>query len=99
MGAGGEEGDALVHRIVADWRDADLSRTDRALCRFACRLTRSPAGMSPEDLDRLRAAGFEDRAIHDAAQVTGFFNYITRIADALGVEPEAFIDEWGREEA
>ncbi len=93
---GGEEGDALVHRIVADWRGADLSPEDRALCGFATRLTRNPAGMSPVDLDRLRAAGFDDRAIHDAAQVISFFNYITRIADALGVEPEEFIDEWGR---
>ena len=93
---GGEEGDAFVHRIVADWRGADLSPDDRALCGYATRLTRNPAGMSPVDLDRLRAAGFDDRAIHDAAQVIGFFNYITRIADALGVEPEEFIDEWGR---
>ena len=52
--------------------------------------------MSPADLDRLRAAGLDDRAIHDATQVIGFFNYITRIADALGVEPEEFIDEWGQ---
>ncbi len=96
MGTGGEEGDALVHRIVADWRKAGLSREDRALCRFALRLTRSPADMSPEDLDRLRAAGFNDRGIHDATQAVGFFNYITRVAEALGVEPEAFIDEWGR---
>jgi len=97
MGMGGEEGDALVHRVVADWREAGLSREDRALCGFARKLTRSPAGMSPLDLDRLRAAGFHDRAIHDATQVVGFFNYITRIADALGVEPESFIDEWGRD--
>ena len=93
---GGREGDALVHRIVADWREAGLSPGDRALCGFATRLTRNPARMSPVGLDRLRAAGFDDRAIHDATQVISFFNYITRIADALGVEPEEFIDEWGR---
>ena len=51
--------------------------------------------MTPRDLDALRAHGLTDRAIHDAAQVTGFFNYITRIADGLGVEPEDFIEEWG----
>lgn len=52
--------------------------------------------MSREDVERLRGAGFDDRAIHDATQVTGFFNYITRVADGLGVEPETFIEEWGR---
>lgn len=51
--------------------------------------------MAPRDLEVLRAHGLSDRAIHDAAQVIGFFNYITRIADGLGVEPEDFIEEWG----
>jgi alkylhydroperoxidase family enzyme len=53
--------------------------------------------MSPADLGGLRAQGFDDVAIHDAVQVIAFFNYITRIADALGVEPEEFIEPWGRE--
>jgi alkylhydroperoxidase family enzyme len=54
--------------------------------------------MSPADLDELRAAGLDDPAIHDAVQVIAYFNYITRIADALGVEPEDFIQPWGTEE-
>ena len=53
--------------------------------------------MTPADLDRLRAHGFDDTAIHDATQVVAYFNYITRIADALGVEPEDFISPWGGE--
>ena len=52
--------------------------------------------MSPMDLDVLRAQRFDDRAIHDATQVISYFNYINRIADALGVEPEDFIRPWGR---
>ena len=51
--------------------------------------------MTPADLDQLRAHGFDDTAIHDATQVIAYFNYITRIADALGVEPEDFIPPWG----
>jgi alkylhydroperoxidase family enzyme len=51
--------------------------------------------MVPADLDTLREHGFSDRAIHDAVQVIGYFNYITRVADALGVEPEDFIEPWG----
>ena len=53
--------------------------------------------MSPADLDVLRTHGFDDRAIHDAVQIIGFFNYISRVADALGVEHETFIQPWGRE--
>jgi alkylhydroperoxidase family enzyme len=52
--------------------------------------------MTPADLDVLRSHGLDDRAIHDAVQVIGYFNYITRVADALGVEPEDFIEPWGR---
>ena len=95
---GEEEGDALVHRIVAGWRKAPLSRADRALCDYAGRLTRKRTGMTHADLDRLRGEGLSDRMIHDAVQVIAFFNYITRIADGLGVEPETFIREWGLDE-
>ncbi|MEM7530840.1 MAG: hypothetical protein AAF639_01585 [Chloroflexota bacterium] len=52
--------------------------------------------MTPSDLDMLCQHGFDDRAIHDAVQVIAYFNYITRIADSLGVEEEDFIQPWGR---
>ncbi|MFN0245202.1 MAG: peroxidase [Planctomycetota bacterium] len=89
------DADALVHALVRDWRSAALRAPDRALCAFAVKLTRDQRSMSPADLDLLRAHGFDDTAIHDATQVVAYFNYITRIADALGVEPETFIQTWG----
>lgn len=51
--------------------------------------------MGPDDVQALRAVGWDDRAIHDATQIIAYFNYINRIADALGVEPETFIRKWG----
>ena len=91
-----DEADAYVHAVAQDWKTASLSPQDLALCRFAEKLTLTPSAMSPADLDELRAIGFDDRAIHDATQVIAYFNYINRIADALGVEPEDFIQPWGR---
>ncbi len=44
--------------------------------------------MSRQDVDTLRKLGWSDRAIHDAAQVTAYFNYINRLADGLGVDLE-----------
>lgn len=44
--------------------------------------------MQPTDLERLRRVGLSDRDILDAVQVVAYFNYINRIADALGVDPE-----------
>jgi uncharacterized peroxidase-related enzyme len=88
--------DAYVHAVAGDWRPPLLSAVDRPLCEFATKLTHQQHDMSPSDLDPLRAQGLDDRAIHDAVQVIGYFNYITRVADALGVEPEDFIQPWGQ---
>ena len=93
--AGPAAADAFVHHVLRDWRGAPLSPVDRALCEFAAKLTSRQHEMAPADLDGLRARGLDDRAIHDAVQIVGYFNYITRVADALGVEPEDFIPTWG----
>ena len=50
--------------------------------------------MTRADLELLRDEGLNDVAIHDATQVISYFNYINRIADALGVEPEPFVKAW-----
>lgn len=50
--------------------------------------------MEQEDVDMLRQNGFNDRAIHDATQVIGYFNYINRVADALNIDYEDFIRPW-----
>ena len=88
------ERDAWVGAVARDWRSARLSAADRALCEFACKLTASPAAMREADVAALRALGFHDVAIHDAAQVAAYFNYINRIADGLGVELETFVRAW-----
>lgn len=72
-----------------------MAEPDQALCRFADKLTKSPAAMTETDVQQLRDAGFGDPAIHDASQVISYFNYINRIADALGVELETFVRAWG----
>ncbi|MCP4358477.1 MAG: peroxidase [Chloroflexi bacterium] len=84
----------MVHLIASDWRQAPLTAVDHALCAYAEKLTRTPTEMSEDDLETLRQYGLDDRAIHDATQVISYFNYINRVADALGVEPEDFIRPW-----
>jgi uncharacterized protein YciW len=54
--------------------------------------------MGPDGIQALCDAGLDDRAIHDAIQIISYFNYINRVADALGVEPETFIRPWGEPE-
>ena len=86
--------DQFVGRVVADWRTAGLKAADAALCGYAEAVTRAPAASTPGQLETLRQAGFDDRAIHDATQVIGYFNYINRMADALGVDEEAWLRQW-----
>ncbi len=87
-----------MHAIVRDWRAAGLSQADQALCRYAELLTNEQDAVGQQSVDELRRHGFGDRAIHDATQIVGYFNYITRVADGLGVEPEDFINRWGLDE-
>ena len=84
--------------MARDWTSAPLSDPDRALCAFASKLTHHAKDVSAADIDALRDQGFADRAIHDAVQVIGYFNYVTRVADGLGIEAEDFIRPWGQPE-
>ncbi len=84
----------MVQAIARDWRTAPLGPADRALADFAAELTATPDAMDPDNLERLRQHGFDDRAIHDCVQVVSYFNYINRVADALGVEDEKDIRAW-----
>jgi uncharacterized peroxidase-related enzyme len=86
----GERGAALVESLsVGDPQGTpDLSDADRAMLAFALKLAREPWSMKREDTEALRAAGFDDTAIHDIVQITGFFSYYNRLADGLGIDPE-----------
>jgi uncharacterized peroxidase-related enzyme len=68
-----------------DHTQANLNNQDRAMLDFVVRLTVQPARLGPDDLARLRAAGFDDRAILQITMITAWFNYVNRVADALGV--------------
>jgi len=82
--------DETTERLKLDYRKADLSKRERALCDYAVKLTEDPGNIDAEDLQPLREVGLTDKDIHDAVQVIAYFNYINRIADALGtdLEPE-----------
>ncbi|GAB4269753.1 MAG: hypothetical protein Kow0080_13680 [Candidatus Promineifilaceae bacterium] len=82
--------------IAQNWRQLSLTAEDEALCAYAEKLTQAPSQMSEADVSFLRQVGFDDRAVHDATQVIGYFNYINRIAEPLGVEMEEFVRAWER---
>ncbi len=78
----------LVEALLGDHSEADLDPEDRAMLDYSVKLTRTPGEMSGGDIERLRQAGFDDRGIHDICAIVGYFAFVNRIADGLGVELE-----------
>jgi uncharacterized peroxidase-related enzyme len=68
-----------------DYTQANLSEQDRTMLDFTVRLTKAAYKVMPEDHDRLRAVGFNDLGISQITLIAAWFNYINRVADALGV--------------
>jgi alkylhydroperoxidase family enzyme len=55
------------------------------------KLTHAAATVEQSDIDALREHGLDDTEISDAIQVIGYFNYVTRVADGVGIDEEP---EW-----
>jgi uncharacterized peroxidase-related enzyme len=81
-----------VEHAKRHWWSADLSPRERALCDFAVRLTHLAAEIDQSDIDALRLHGLDEAAVSDTIQVVAYFNYVTRVADGVGIEDEP---EWG----
>jgi uncharacterized peroxidase-related enzyme len=77
--------DELVRALQSDYEHAPISAADRALLDYVGKLTKDATTIGPADHERLRAHGFDDRAILQITLIASWFNYINRVADALGV--------------
>jgi len=65
------------------------------LCKFAEKLTINPDKINKNDIESLKNFKFNEKEISEIVQVISYFNYINRVADGLGLEPEEFIDKLG----
>lgn len=81
----------LVQTLKEDYRHASLDARTRAMLDFAVRITRDVHSLTAETIADLRQAGLADEDILNVVEIAGFFNYYTRVAEALGVEPEDFM--------
>ena len=88
QGVAQDESEALIKNLADDVAAAEVSDADRAMLDYAVVLTEQPASISEDHIKRLRSVGFDDLAIHDLASVVGYFAFVNRIADGLGVELE-----------
>jgi uncharacterized peroxidase-related enzyme len=77
--------DSLIEALRRDYQTAPITEQERVMCDYVVKLTRDAVQCSPADLDKLRAVGFDDKGILQITLIASWFNYINRVADALGV--------------
>jgi len=77
--------DEMVAALREDFRSAPISEQDKVMLEYVVKLTKDATRCSPEDHNKLRAVGFDDRGILQITLIASWFNYINRVADALGV--------------
>ena len=75
----------MVLALRKDYRTAPISEQDRVMLDYVVKITKDATRCSPEDHVRLRGVGFDDRGILQITLIASWFNYINRVADALGV--------------
>ena len=75
----------MVEAIRRDYRTAPIDEQDRVMLDFVAQLTRDATRITPEHHARLKAVGFDERGILQITLIASWFNYINRVADALGV--------------
>ena len=75
----------MIAALRADYKTAPISDAERVMCEYVVQLTKDATKIHPGFHERLRAAGFDDKAILQITLIASWFNYINRVADALGV--------------
>ena len=75
----------MVKALEEDYKSAPISEQDRVMLDYVVQVTKDATRISPADHERLRAVGFDDKGILQITLIASWFNYINRVADALGV--------------
>jgi len=78
----------LVDALKSDWHTAKLDACDQAMLTYVEKITQNPVSIWRDDIETLRKVGFDDTGILQITLIACFFNYINRVADALGVGRE-----------
>ena len=80
----------MVKALEENYKTAPISEQDRVMLDYVVQVTKDATRVSPADHERLRAVGFDDKGILQITLIASWFNYINRVADALGVgRPDA----------
>ncbi|MCP4306349.1 MAG: peroxidase [bacterium] len=85
--------DDQLARIEQDWTNAGLDQRRTAILEYAVLLTNQPGDVAESNVEQLRSVGLTDRDILDVCEVVGYYAYVNRIADGLGVDLEDWLPD------
>ena len=77
--------DDMVMSLRDDYRTAPISEAEKVMLDYVVQLTKDAVKITPKYHERMREVGFDDRAILQITLIASWFNYVNRVADALGV--------------
>jgi uncharacterized peroxidase-related enzyme len=80
--------ETLIEALKRDYTTAPITEQERVMLDYVVKLTKDATKVWKDDHDRLRGAGFDDKAILQITLIASWFNYINRVADSLGVGRE-----------
>jgi uncharacterized peroxidase-related enzyme len=83
--------------VYQDWTKADLPEADRAMLRFAEKITFTPSDVDETDIEELRSHGFSDVNVFDVVLLAAYRNFLNRIHDGLGVSTQRLVDRFGQD--
>jgi uncharacterized peroxidase-related enzyme len=87
----------LADQVAAHHHHAELTPREHAIAELAVKLTRDPAGVEADDLERLRAHGLGEADVWDVGAIAAFFNLSNRMASLAGLRPNREFYAMGRD--
>jgi len=84
----GNVDESLKNQLVSDYKSADISDKDKTILSYAEKITREAHTIDKAYIDKLKSSGLTEHELHDIVQAASYFNYVSRLADGLGVELE-----------
>lgn len=78
----------MIEALRNDYKTAPITEAEMVMCDYVVQLTKDAVKISPKYHEKLRAVGYDDQAILQITLIASWFNYINRVADALGIGRE-----------
>ena len=85
--------DNIVDELKKNELPDFLTDREKSIVRYVLKITKAPSKMTKDDVQDLKAAGLSEAAVLNLVLVAGYFAFVNRLADGMGINLE---DYWDR---